>query len=254
MESSSLDTASFYKKAIAAFELPPKKAEKIAAQMHQLGVGRDNEYMMLFLASARAEMLTETIPEEIDKAGIEIIKNMRAALDGALENKLATVPQMLEKQMGDFTKIVAKEVNSRVDQESERRQKVRLGSFVAAAALIVVLAGGWGYVIGRDTISSDGAKWQSLVNLPDGGTWLGLAKINDINKALAQSCGLGERRVLAGGQKCDVPLWITEPAASSTGMDAPKLAWAEWTNWLGVPGILAIGALFGFVGRGWLRR
>ncbi|WP_085034903.1 hypothetical protein [Ensifer aridi] len=249
MESSSLDTASFYKRAIAAFELPPERAEKIAAQMHQLGVGRDNEYMMLFLASARAEMLTETIPEEIDKAGIEIIKNMRAALDGALENKLKTVPQMLEKQMGDITKIVASEVNSRLTVEASRRQKHRQGMLAVVAALVVLLAFGQGYIFGSDAVDANASKWEAIANLEDGGTWLGLAQNNDIKKVLAQTCGLGERRVQAGGEKCDLSLWLTPPVATSKGADTIRLSFVEWTNWLGVWGLLGIGALFGYAFR-----
>lgn len=179
-------------------------------------------------------------------------------LDAQLSKSLATIPADVSDKVDGALKTAFKSIAANVDitvkQEAARRQTFRLTQFTVIAALVVVLTGGWGYMIGRDTTSSDAAKWQALVNLPDGGKWLALAKLNDIDKALAQSCGLGERRVLAGGERCDVPLYISKPVASSTGMDAPKLAWAEWTNWLGVWGILGIGASFGFLFRSWLHR
>lgn len=245
------DNASFYKKAVEVFDLPADKAEKVAAQMAALGVGRDDAYMLLFLATARAEALTETIPGKIEKAGADLLDGVGASLDKALDDKLGEIPALLsdklDNRLAEFSERLGQSVDSAIVKEATRRTAARTASFGLFAILLLGVFGGWGYMIGRDTINSEAAKWQSLVSLPDGGKWLGLAKLNDIDKVLAQSCGPSSGRIVAGGKVCDLGLYVTAPVATSKGMDAVNLTVAEYANKAGTWGLLGIGAVFGLI-------
>lgn len=253
----SIETASFYKRAIAAFDLPPEKAEKIAAQMTQLGVGHDDAYMLLFLATARAEQMTEAVPGEIRKAGKEVVAGINQVMNEGLKKELEALGPNLSSAMAAKLDPVISEIGSKaqaaIQREADRVQSYRLMKILAVAALAASLTFVIGYVVGRDAINSQAARWEALVNLPDGKNWLTVARLNDFNKTFAQSCALGQRKVISGGQKCEVELWVSQPVATSQGTDAVNLAFSEWSNRLGPWGLLGLGALLG-AGLTWLKR
>jgi hypothetical protein len=246
-----LDNATFYKKAVAAFDLPADKAEKIAAQMQALGVGRDDAYMLLFLATARAEALTETIPGQIEKAGERLLAGVGGSVETALESKLSNLPELVSAKLDDHLAKVAADLgntaNSAFEKAASRRHAARMSAFILAVFVTFILAGGYGYMIGRETTDADASKWSALVNLPDGGTWLALAKQNDITRAMAQSCAPGERRAISGGQVCDLTLYVKAPVATSKGTDAIRLSLSEYAVRLGEWGILGVGAVIGLI-------
>ncbi len=250
-----LENASFFKRAVETFGLPPERAEKIAAQMAMLGVDRDDAYLLLFMATGKVEALAETIPAEMIRAGKGTIAGVRKAMDEALASMPERLSGSFDAHMQDVAASLSTSVQRTVDQEARRRVMVRLGGAGLAVALLVAAALTGGYYAGQNVISSQAAKWDAVVSLPDGGRWLALAKLNNIDRALAQGCTAGEGRVVAGGRVCDVPLYVSPPVATSSGTDAVRLSFAEWTNRLGVWGILALGAVAGFIaGRFWKRR
>ena len=252
-----IDNASFYKRAVEVFDLPADKAEKIAAQMTALGVGRDDAYMLLFLATARAEALTETLPDKIERSGAALLEGVGSSIDRALSEKLADLPALVSAKLdGEIEQLAARlgqSTDSVVKSEVSRRATARTTSLLLGAIALFILAGGYGYMIGRDTLNSDASKWAALVKVQDGGKWLTLAKLNDLDKALAQSCGPSDGRVIAGGKVCDVPLYVSAPVPTSKGIDAVKLSVAEYANALGTWGLLGVGAVVGWL-LGRLRR
>lgn len=248
-----MDQGSFYKRAIDTFEIPADKAEKIAAQMVALGVSRDDEYMLLFLATGRIEHLVEALPASIKKEGMGIIKEMGITVSKALDEKLAAVPAqvrkdlsaVMERSLGDLVKNVNVAVSKEADQrfrEADRNYDLKRTAIGVVGALALVVALSIGYVVGRDAVTADALKWQSVVNLEDGGKWLGLARLNDLDKVLAQSCGPNDGRVISGAKQCDLTMFVSQPVATSKGTDYVRLSFAEQANKLGWAGyVLALG-------------
>jgi len=241
---------SFYKRAIDTFALPPERAEKIAAQMLALGVDRDDEYLLLFLATGRIEHMVEALPASIQGEGKALIAAMGETVSATLDRKLETLPvglaEKLDSRMDGFVASLVANIDHAVNKEAARRQNGRLAGLVIGAALAILVGVGVGYMVGRDSLTADAARWSSVVNLESGGKWLALAKLNDLDKAMAQSCGPTGGRVISGGKVCDLPLFVTQPVGTSKGVDMVWLSLSEWAVKLGWWGY----GLAGLVGLG----
>jgi hypothetical protein len=122
--------------------------------------------------------------------------------------------------------------------------------------VLTIVAAGGGYAVGKGAINAQAAKWDALVSLPTGSTWLSLARWNDIEKVMAQSCGPSDGAVISGAKVCDLRLFTDQPVPTSRGADYVKLSAVEYAvklGWLGY-GLAAIagGLVVGLWGR--LRR
>ncbi|UXT53275.1 hypothetical protein FY136_28860 (plasmid) [Agrobacterium tumefaciens] len=246
------DQPTFYKRAVDTFELPREVADKIAGQMAALGVARDDEYMLLFLATGRIEYLVKSLPEEISKSGREIVEQIKATVADTVRAQVAAVPADLSSKLEDaITRHLGKITSSASEYYSEKAKRdrsLRLSAIVFGAAILVVVGAAAGYLVGGDKVSSDSAAWQSLVNMKDGQKWLRVAKLNqDFDKAFSQGCGIGQGSVISGAQVCQPTLWNSTPVATSKGIDYVRLSAAEYAHKIGVYGILAVGAVLGFV-------
>lgn len=249
---------SFYRRAIDTFELPPERAEKIAAQMVALGVDRDDEYLLLFLATGRIEHLVEALPASIQGEGKALIAGMASAVSDTLDKKLETLPvglaEKLDARMDGFVASLVQNIDLAVTKEAARRQNGRQAVLVFTAALTVLVGVGVGYLVGRDTVAADAARWSSVVNLEDGGKWLNLARWNDYDKMMAQGCGPNDGVVISGRKVCSVPVATGPAVATSKGVDFVRLSLSEYAvklGWWGY-GIIGVGGLL--VGRFFGRR
>ncbi|NHT78918.1 hypothetical protein G8E10_24780 [Rhizobiaceae bacterium CRRU44] len=254
---------SFYKRAVETFDIPNERAEKIVAQMVALGVDRDNEYMLLFLATGRIEHLVEALPASIRKEGGKLIEAMGLTVSKALDEKLQVVPQqvrkdlsaVMEKSLGDLVKNVNVAVSKETDQrfaDADRNYSLKKSAVLTGGVLAVVIALGLGYLVGRDAVSADAARWSSVVTLEDGAKWLNLARWNDYDGMMAQGCGPNDGVVISGRKICSVPVATGPAVATSKGVDYVRLSLAEYANklgWLGY-GLAALGGL----AIGWLVR
>ncbi|MBY3314741.1 hypothetical protein [Rhizobium laguerreae] len=246
------DEPTFYRKAVDTFELPRDVAEKILGQMTALGIGRDNEYMMLFLATGRIEYLVRSLPEEISKSGSEILRQIEATVADTVRAQVAAVPADLSSKLEDaITRHLGAITASASDYYStkaKRDQSLRLSAIVLGAALLVIVGAGAGYLVGADKVVADSAAWQSVVNMKDGKKWLRVAQLNqDFDKAFAQGCGIGQGNVISGAQVCQPTLWNGSPVATSKGVDYVRLSLNEYANMIGIYGVLGVGAALGFI-------
>lgn len=246
------DKPTFYKRAVDTFELPREVADKIAGQMAALGVSRDDEYMLLFLATGRIEYLVKSLPEEISKSGREIVEQIKATVADTVREQVAAVPvDLSEKLEGSITAHlgqITSAASSYYSTKARRDQSLRLSAIVFGAAMIAFAGLATGYLLKSDMTSSNTAAWQSLVTLPDGDKWLRIAKLNpDFDKAFAQGCGIGQGNVISGAQVCTPTLWNGTPVPTSKGVDYVRLSAAEYASKLGVYGLLAVGTVVGFV-------
>lgn len=256
---------SFYKRAVDTFGVPPEKAEKIVAQMVALGVDRDDEYMLLFLATGRIEYLVEALPASIRSEGAKLIENMGLTVSAALDEKLSDIPSkvrkdlsaVMETSLGDLVKNVNVAVNREASQrfkDADRNYELKRAGVIVGGCLAVLIALGLGYVLGRDTVTTDAARWSSVVNLEDGGKWLALARLNDLDKVLAQTCGPSAGRIISGGKVCDLTMFVTQPVGTSKGVDLVWLSLSEYANKFGWGGYAIVGLLGAGLGWAFARR
>ncbi|MGO7674881.1 hypothetical protein ACC685_33500 [Rhizobium ruizarguesonis] len=223
----------------------------------------DDPTIIWFCILAKFDGLASGMGADFKRDGANLIASIRKVMGETMKAELGSIPDnlatMMEAKVSEISNRIAANsktvIDNEIDREAARRNTFRLGGLALGAVLFASVVGGYGYMIGRDTVSSDAAKFQALVNLPDGGTWLGLARLNDIGKAMAQSCTAGEGRVISGGRQCDLTLWVSQPVGNSQGVNLVRLSFAEWGNKLGIWGVLAIGAALGFLGgRLWKRK
>lgn len=246
------DEPTFYKRAVDTFELPREIADKVAGQMAALGVARDDEYMLLFLATGRIEYLVRSLPEEISKSGSEILRQIEATVADTVRAQVAAVPAdlsaKLEKEINRHLGAITASASDYYSTKAKRDQSLRLSAIVLGAAFLVFAGAGAGYLAGAERVVADNAAWQSIVNLKDGKKWLRVAQLNqDFDKAFAQGCGIGQGNVISGAQVCQPTLWNGAPVATSKGVDYVRLSAVEYANKVGIYGLLGIGTVVGFV-------
>ena len=254
-----LETRSFFNQAASALDLSGAEKDRAWDMMTKAGVGRDDPTAIHFLTLAKLDGLSSDLPRKVSAAGSKTVADTRVAIAEAVVNAMAAIPaemkSQLETSLEDLNASLAATTQAAIDKEARRRDMTRLaGAGLGVAALVLVALGG-GYAAGRNTMTTEAASWAALQSLPDGPKWLALARLNpSLDKVLAQGCTAGEGRVIAGGQVCDLPMSVSAPVATSQGADAVRLSVAEWSNRLGIWGLLGVGALFGFFARGFVRR
>ena len=253
-----LDAAQQFRKLADAFELNEEQRLSTWDMMSKANVRADDPLAILFVLFSRNAglyaRLFDDLPDLIKKA---VAGDLRAEIDDAL----ASLPADLAAKVDEALKVSLDQLATNVDimaqKEADRRQSFRMAQIAGGCALLVLVSLGSGYFVGREMINAQAAKWEALVNLPDGSTWVQLARFNDIGKVMAQGCSAGEGRVISGAQVCDVSLKVSEGVATSKGSDAVRLSIAEWSYYLGTWGLLGAGGLIGLIaGRIWgaLRR
>ncbi|MGH0214373.1 hypothetical protein NKY66_10710 [Sinorhizobium meliloti] len=203
-------------------------------------VGLSDPTALNYVAIVKMESVVNQLHTNFINHGKALIAKLKAVTAEELKTQLASVPDSLSKQIEGTLETALRDFVSNVDiavnKEAKRRQTFRLGGFVLGAAVLTILAAGGGYAVGKDAINAQAAKWEALVNLPDGGTWLNLARWNDIDKVKAQACGPSDGAVISGSQVCALPLFTSQPVATSKGADYVKLSAAEYAvklGWLG---------------------
>lgn len=252
-----IEVVSFFGQVAAALDLTAEEKERAWSMMTKAGVGLSDPTSVYFCVLAKMNGLTADMGEDFKANGRKLIAGVKSTMADEMKAQLDKLPvslsAKLDDRMADYIRQLAGGVDAAVVKEAQRRQTFRLAGLVIGAALAVVVALGAGYMVGRDTLTTDAARWSSVVNLEDGAKWLNLARLNDIDKALAQSCGPSDGRVISGGKVCDLALFTTEPVSSSKGVDYVRLSIAEYANkagWLGygVAGLIGLG--LGYIWRG----
>ncbi|WP_429819208.1 hypothetical protein [Ensifer sp. B1-9] len=255
-----IETATFFGRVALALDLTDKQKELAWSMMTKAGVGNGHPESVFFAILSKMDGLSSETLSRFADDGQALVANLRAAMTDEMRTQLEALPASLSKQLDDrmvsFVEQLASNVDLAITKEARRRQSFRTGSLVVGAAVLTMLAAGGGYVAGKDAINAQAAKWEALVNLPDGATWLNLARWNDIDKVKAQACGPSDGAVISGSQVCALPLFTSQPVATSKGADYVKLSAAEYAvklGWLGYGlAALAGGLVVGVLGR--LRR
>lgn len=249
-----LETVSFFNRVSAALDLTAEQKERAWSLMTKADVGRDDPTSLYFAILARFDGLTSGLAADLERTGGDLVARMQSAMSDEMRRQLASLPKglssKLDARMEKFVGDLAANVDQAVAREADRRQKFRLTAFALGAAMLALVALGLGFQGGRAAASADAAKWSALVDLPQGGKWLTLARLNDLDKALAQSCGpAASAAVISGAKVCDLRLFTTPPVATSEGVNFVRLSLSEYAvklGWLGY----AIAALAGaFVAR-----
>ncbi|WP_173995741.1 hypothetical protein [Agrobacterium tumefaciens] len=252
-----IEVVSFFGQVAAALDLTAEEKERAWSMMTKAGVGLSDPTSVYFCVLAKMNGLTADMGEDFKANGRKLIAGVKSAMSDEMKGQLEKLPvslsEKLDARMEEYIRQLAGGVDGSIKREAARRQTFRLGGFALGAVALAVLALGAGYMVGRDTLTTDAAKWSSVVNLEDGGKWLSLARMNDIDKALAQSCGPSDGRVISGGKVCDLPLFTTQPVSSSKGVDYVRLSAAEYANkagWLGYGVFALLGVGLGYIWRG----
>jgi len=252
------DKPTFYRRAIDTFELPREKAEKIVGQMAALGVDRDDEYLMLFLATGRIELLVEALPESIRKAGTDVIGNLRATVADALKEQVNTLPAVLgskaEGAFKEMAKTVAREAVDDMQKVSFRKERNHIG--IALATFLVVLIGSnaWTHTITKDNVLAQVSELASFIKRPDWPVFRTIARYNDGRQLMSDSkCPVTGQAERSGGPICNLQgVKMGEGVQTSVGSDGLRVLWTEVGVVLGPIGLLLSGLGAG-IGLGYWR-
>ncbi|TBE73859.1 hypothetical protein ELG97_37150 [Rhizobium leguminosarum] len=251
MADAKLQSLTEFSMTATALGLTDKEKETALALTQKLGIPLYDAGVIPFVGIVKMQGMIERLDGSFKDEAQALVGKIRSALGDEMQKQLSSLPaslsEKLDGRMEEFVRQLASNVDMAVIKEARNRQTFRLTQIAGAFVLMVALGIAGGYLLGRDSVSGDAAKWSAIGPLPQGDKWLTLARLNDLDKALAQSCATGQRRVIAGGQVCDIPLYISAPVASSKGVDAVKLGIAEWSNWLGVWGLLGVGLVLGVI-------
>ncbi len=252
-----IETATFFGRVALALDLTDRQKELAWAMMTKAGVGNGHPESVFFAILSKMDGLTSEMLSRFADDGQALVADLRAAMTDEMRVQLEALPASLSKQLDDrmvsFVEQLASNVDLAVTKEAQRRQSLRMGGLVLGAAVLTIVAAGGGYAVGKDAINAQAAKWEALVSLPDGATWLSLARWNDIDKVMAQSCGPSDGAVISGAKVCDLRLYTGQPVSTSKGADYVKLSAAEYAvklGWLGYGLVAALGGLAGYFIRG----
>lgn len=244
----------------SALGLTDREKELAFALLAKAGVGLNDPTSLNYVAIVKMESVVHELSENFVTDGKALIARLKKVIGEELQAQLATVPAQVTKSIDSTLNTAVRELVSNVDlavtKEAQRRQSFRMGGYALGAAVLTIVAAVGGYAVGKDAINAQAAKWEALVTLPTGSTWLSLARWNDIDKAMSQSCGPSEGAVISGAKVCDLRLFVAQPVSTSKGTDYVKLSAAEYAvklGWLGY-GLAAVmgGIVVGLWGR--LRR
>jgi hypothetical protein len=235
-----IETATFFGRVALALDLNDKQKELAWSMMTKAGVGNGDPESVFFAILAKMDGLTSDMLSRFSDDGKELVYSIRAAMTDEMRKQLDVLPASLttrlDERIVNFVEQLASGVDQAVNKEAQRRQSFRVGGFVLGAAVLTIVAAVGGYAVGKDAINAQAAKWDALVSLPDGSTWLSLARWNDIDKVMSQSCGPSDGTVISGAKVCDLRLFTSQPVPTSKGADYVRLSAAEYAvklGWLG---------------------
>jgi len=254
---SNLNTLTEFSAAVAALGLSDREKEVAFALLGKAEVNLNDPTALNYVAIVKMESVVNQLHTNFINDGKALIAKLKAVTAEELRVQLASVPANLSKQIEGTLEAALGDLVSNVDlavtREAQRRQTFRIASLGLGAAMLTILAVGGGYAVGKTAVTAEAAKWEALVNLPDGDTWLNLARWNNIGKVWAQSCGPSNGRVISGSKACTFDLLTTAPVATSKGVDYVKLSLSEYAvklGWLGYGLTAALGCAGGYLIRG----
>ena len=252
-----IESATFFGRVALALDLTDKQKEYAWSMMTKAGVGNGDPESVFFGILAKMDGLTSEMLARFEDDGKSLVVHLRAAMTDEMRKQLDALPASLSKKLDDrmvsFVEQLASSVDHAVTNEARRRQTFRIAGLGLGAAMLTILALGGGYAVGKAALTSEAAAWSALVSLPQGKTWLSLARWNDIDKVWSQSCGPADGRVISGGKTCTMDLFTSQPVATSKGTDYVRLSLNEYAvklGWLGYGLMAALGGLAGYFARG----
>lgn len=259
---SDIETTSYFKQVASALDLTAAEQSLAWDMMTKANVGRDDPTSVLFCVLAKTGALTSGMSADLKQQTADLLKSIRSGvstdIEAGMKKALASMPASLTAQVSSALEKSLGEIVTNVDmlvtKEATKRQTFRLGQLVLGAAFVVAMTFAGAYSLGRDQINSEAARWSALVDLPQGGNWLTLARLNDLNKALAQSCGPGDGKVISGAKVCSLELFTSAPVSSSKGVDYVRLSLAEQANKFGWAGYALVGFIGFGIGKFWNRK
>ncbi|ANL74240.1 hypothetical protein AMC83_PA00013 (plasmid) [Rhizobium phaseoli] len=254
---STLNSLTEFSAAVAALGLTDREKEVAFALLGKAEVNLNDPTALNYVAIVKMESVVNKLHANFINDGKALIAKLKTVVGEELTAQLASVPDNLSKQIEGTLETALHDLVSNVDlavtKEAQRRQTFRIAGLGLGAAMLTILAVGGGYAVGKTAVTSEAANWSALVSLPQGKTWLSLARWNDIDRVMAQSCGPSDGRVISGGKACALTLFTSQPVATSKGIDYVRLSLAEQANklgWLGYGLMAVLGGLAGFFIRG----
>ncbi|MBA1343929.1 hypothetical protein [Rhizobium sp. WYCCWR 11146] len=250
---STLNSLTEFSAAVAALGLTDREKEVAFALLGKAEVNLNDPTALNYVAIVKMESVVNKLHTNFINDGKALIAKLKSVVAEELSAQLASVPQGLSKQIEGTLETALRDLVSSVDlavtKEAQRRQTFRIASLGVGAAMLTILAVGGGYAVGKTVVTSEAANWSALVSLPQGKTWLSLARWNDIDKVMAQSCGPSNGRVISGSKVCTLDLLTTAPVATSKGTDYVRLSLNEYAvrlGWVGYGLVAALGGLVGY--------
>lgn len=254
---STLNSLTEFSAAVAALGLTDREKEVAFALLGKAEVNLNDPTALNYVAIVKMESVVNKLHANFINDGKALIAKLKTVVGEELTAQLASVPDNLSKQIEGTLETALRDLVSNVDlavtKEAQRRQTFRIAGLGLGAAMLTILAVGGGYAVGKTVVSSEAASWSALVSLPQGKTWLSLARWNDIDRVMAQSCGPADGRVISGSKACTMDLFTSQPVATSKGTDYVRLSLNEYAvrlGWLGYGLVAALGGLAGYFVRG----
>ncbi|TBG52567.1 hypothetical protein [Rhizobium leguminosarum] len=254
---STLNSLTEFSAAVAALGLTDREKEVAFALLGKAEVNLNDPTALNYVAIVKMESVVNKLHTNFINDGKALIAKLKSVVVEELSAQLASVPDNLSKQFEGTLETALRDLVAKVDlavtKEAQRRQTFRIAGLGVGAAMLTILAVGGGYAVGKTAVNAEAANWSALVSLPQGKTWLSLARWNDIDKVMAQSCGPSDGRVISGSKACSMELFTSQPVATSKGTDYVRLSLNEYAvklGWLGYGLVAAIGCAAGYFIRG----
>lgn len=248
--------ASFFDKIAKALGLTEEERVVAWDMMSKSGIDEGDYTSVMFAVLSKVGGLNSRMIDELpDLIKRAVTGDLREAVDDAL----ASLPEDLAAKVDEALKAsldqLATNVDIMVQKEADRRQSFRMAKVAGGCAVIVLLALGTGYFIGREMITAEALRMEQLMQRPDATAMMTLSKFNDFNRIVAE-CGVGQFE-FRGAAACRPNVMVGKAMVTSEGINDFFLTLTRWIVSLGTWGLLGVGGLIGLVaGRIWgsLRR
>lgn len=246
-----LAKASFFDKIAKALGLTEEERVVAWDMMTKSGIDEGDYTSVMFAVLSKVGGLNSRMIDELPQL---IKRAVTGDLRDAVDDALASLPEDLAAKVDEALKAslaqMATNVDIMVQKKADRRQTVRMAQIAGGCAVIVLIALGSGYFVGREMITAEALRMEQLMQRPDATAMMTLSKFNDFNRIVAE-CGVGQFE-FRGAAACRPNIMVSKAMVTSEGINDFYLTLTRWIVSFGTWGLLGLGGLIGLVaGRFW---
>lgn len=250
-----IETTSYFKKVAEALDLTLDETTLAWNMMTKANVGRDDPVSVMFCVLAKTGGMTSGLSADLKHQVEGLIEKLRAGVSSDIEagmsKALAALPAdlsdkvsvALEKSLGDLVS----NVDMLVKEEAAKRQTFRLSQVAFGMIVIALLCLGGGYMVGRDSITSDATRVESFLQRPDTTAAMKVLANNDMNRVLSD-CGSVGQIEFKGAPACKPTILVGPSLNSVEGVNSLSLFWTRTIVKIGSLGLLGAGLVAGVAG------